>query len=184
MDIQRILQTLNIQAHNHGVMIGTESFGSGPTIDSISPVDGKKIASLSSATDADYERAVEAAAVRHHVVHVHHGRVAKDNDLLEHGLAGRRGGGRAGTGGLANVDTARVDVDAARRRGRPERARDGAVQRSSDDGASRRRVARRVRRDRRRASYTCGATHLVGARRGTPSRVVRARRRARRRRGR
>ncbi|HBL38044.1 MAG TPA: aldehyde dehydrogenase family protein [Flavobacteriales bacterium] len=61
MDIQRILQTLNIQPHNHGVMIGTESFGSGPTIDSISPVDGKKIASLSSATDADYERAVEAA---------------------------------------------------------------------------------------------------------------------------
>jgi hypothetical protein len=59
MDIQSILRTLNIQDHNHGVMIGTESFGSGPTIDSISPVDGKKIASLSSATADEYERAMK-----------------------------------------------------------------------------------------------------------------------------
>ena len=66
MDIQSILHALNIQDHNHGVMIGTESFGSGPTIDSISPVDGKKIASLSSATADEYERAVRAAQKAFH----------------------------------------------------------------------------------------------------------------------
>ena len=54
MDIKSILSSLNIQEHNSGVMIGTESFGSGPVIDSISPVDCKKIASLSSATAEDY----------------------------------------------------------------------------------------------------------------------------------
>ena len=66
MDIQRILHTLNIQDHNHGVMIGAQSFGSGPTIDSISPVDGKKIASLSSATADEYERAIAAAQKAFH----------------------------------------------------------------------------------------------------------------------
>jgi aldehyde dehydrogenase (NAD+) len=66
MDIKNILQSLNIQDHNHGVMIGTESFGSGPTIDSISPVNGKKIASLSSATPEEYDRAVVAAQKAYH----------------------------------------------------------------------------------------------------------------------
>jgi aldehyde dehydrogenase (NAD+) len=66
MDIKNILQSLKIQDHNHGVMIGTESFGSGPTIDSISPVDGKKIASLSSATPEEYDRAVVAAQKAYH----------------------------------------------------------------------------------------------------------------------
>lgn len=61
MDIQSILKTLKIESHNPGVMIGTESFGSGPVINSISPVDGQKIASLTSATKEDYERAVAAA---------------------------------------------------------------------------------------------------------------------------
>ena len=42
-------------------MIGNESFGSGPTITSYSPVDGKIIATLSSATADDYERAVQAS---------------------------------------------------------------------------------------------------------------------------
>jgi aldehyde dehydrogenase (NAD+) len=54
MDIQNILSTLGIQDHNHGVMIGTRAFGGGATIDSISPVDGKRIASVSSATAEDY----------------------------------------------------------------------------------------------------------------------------------
>lgn len=61
MDIQSILKTLKIETQNHGVMIGTESFGSGPVIDSISPVDGKKIASLTTATKEDYEKAIIAA---------------------------------------------------------------------------------------------------------------------------
>lgn len=61
MDIQSILSRLQIQSHNPGVMIGKESFGSGPTITSYSPVDGKVIATLSSATADDYERAVQAS---------------------------------------------------------------------------------------------------------------------------
>ena len=42
-------------------MIGTEAFGSGPSIESISPVDGKVIASLTSATEDEYERVITAA---------------------------------------------------------------------------------------------------------------------------
>ena len=61
MDIQNILSTLGIQDHNHGVMIGKRAFGSGATIDSISPVDGKRIASVSSATAADYAEVMEHA---------------------------------------------------------------------------------------------------------------------------
>jgi len=61
MDIQHILSTLGIQDHNHGVMIGTRSFGGGATIDSISPVDGKRIASVSSATAADYAEVMKHA---------------------------------------------------------------------------------------------------------------------------
>ena len=61
MDIQNILRELNIQPVNPGVMIGTEAFGSGPAIESISPVDGKIIASLTSATEEDYERVIAAA---------------------------------------------------------------------------------------------------------------------------
>lgn len=61
MDIQNILRELNIQSTNPGVMIGTEAFGSGPVIESISPVDGKVIASLTSATEEEYERVIVAA---------------------------------------------------------------------------------------------------------------------------
>ena len=61
MDIQNILNSLGIQDHNPGVMVGTRAFGSGATIDSISPVDGKRIASVSSATADDYAVATQAA---------------------------------------------------------------------------------------------------------------------------
>ncbi len=61
MDIQSVLNTLGIADTNAGVMIGKESFGSGEIIDSISPVDGKRIASFSTATDEEYDRAVAAA---------------------------------------------------------------------------------------------------------------------------
>lgn len=61
MDIKTILSELNIKDQNHGVMIGSRAFGSGPTIDSISPVDGQRIASLSTATPENYEEAVQAA---------------------------------------------------------------------------------------------------------------------------
>ena len=58
MDIQNILRELNIQSTNPGVMIGTDTFGTGPVIESISPVDGRVIASLTSATEEEYERSL------------------------------------------------------------------------------------------------------------------------------
>jgi aldehyde dehydrogenase (NAD+) len=42
-------------------MVGQRAFGSGATIDSISPVDGKRIASVSSATAEDYAQAMQGA---------------------------------------------------------------------------------------------------------------------------
>ncbi|MDA1382846.1 MAG: aldehyde dehydrogenase family protein [Bacteroidetes bacterium] len=41
-------------------MIGGRNLGSGPSLDSISPTDGKKIASVSTATESDYEEVMEA----------------------------------------------------------------------------------------------------------------------------
>ena len=61
MNIQNILADLGIQDQNHGVMIGADTFGSGASIDSHSPVDGKRIASLSTASHDDYERVMAAA---------------------------------------------------------------------------------------------------------------------------
>ena len=62
MNIQEILADLGIKDHNPGVMIGAKSFGSGANIESHSPVDGKRIASLSSATADDYEQVMTAAS--------------------------------------------------------------------------------------------------------------------------
>jgi aldehyde dehydrogenase (NAD+) len=61
MNIHDILADLGIQDQNPGVMIGAEAFGSGASIDSQSPVDGKRIASLSTANAHDYERVMTAA---------------------------------------------------------------------------------------------------------------------------
>jgi len=61
MDIQKILSELGISDNNNGVMVGSRSFGSGPSIDSISPTDGKRIASVTSATKEDYEAVIEAS---------------------------------------------------------------------------------------------------------------------------
>ena len=62
MNIQEILADLGIKDHNPGVMIGAKSFGSGANIESHSPVDGKRIASLSSASADDYEQVMTAAS--------------------------------------------------------------------------------------------------------------------------
>ena len=62
MNIQHILADLGIQDHNPGVMIGADAFGSGASIDSHSPVDGQRIASVSTATADDYERVMTAAS--------------------------------------------------------------------------------------------------------------------------
>ncbi len=62
MDIKQILSDLGVKDTNAGVMIGGRTLGSGPSMDSLSPTDGKKIAALSTATASDYEEVMEASA--------------------------------------------------------------------------------------------------------------------------
>ena len=62
MDIKSILSDLGIAEQNNGVMIGGESFGSGPSVDSYSPTDGKLIGSVTTATKDDYEACVKASS--------------------------------------------------------------------------------------------------------------------------
>jgi aldehyde dehydrogenase (NAD+) len=61
MDIQNILADLGIKDNNSGVMIGGRKLGSGPVIKSISPTDGKIIASVTTSTSADYEEVMLAS---------------------------------------------------------------------------------------------------------------------------
>jgi aldehyde dehydrogenase (NAD+) len=60
MDIKQILADLGIKETNSGVMIGGRTLGSGPSIDSFSPTNGVKIASVSTATEADYAEVIDA----------------------------------------------------------------------------------------------------------------------------
>ena len=61
MNIKAILADLGIQDSNAGVMIGARTLGAGPSIDSLSPVDGKRIASVTSASADDYAQVMDAA---------------------------------------------------------------------------------------------------------------------------
>lgn len=61
IDIQHVLNVLGVKEMNMGVSTGQNNFGSGPTITSSTPVDGSIIASLTTATDADYKKVVETA---------------------------------------------------------------------------------------------------------------------------
>lgn len=62
MDIQKILTELGIKADNSGISTGLEWLkGEGKTITSYSPVDGKLIASCTSASDAEYEKVIAKA---------------------------------------------------------------------------------------------------------------------------
>src|SRR5277367_1203717 len=56
-----ILKKLGLRAENDGVFDG-QWFGSGPVLKSVSPINGKVLASVRTATDADYERIVERAS--------------------------------------------------------------------------------------------------------------------------
>jgi aldehyde dehydrogenase (NAD+) len=56
-----ILKKLGLQADNAGLFDGQWS-GSGPALKSVSPIDGKVLASVRTATAADYERAMPRAA--------------------------------------------------------------------------------------------------------------------------
>ncbi len=57
-----ILRKLGLQSDNAGVFDGEWS-GSGPVIKSISPIDGKTLGSVRTATEQDYERAMKKATV-------------------------------------------------------------------------------------------------------------------------
>ena len=62
MDIKNILSDLGIAENNNGVMIGSRTMGSGPSVGSYSPTDGKLIGFVTTATKDDYEAAVKAAS--------------------------------------------------------------------------------------------------------------------------
>ncbi len=59
--MQDVLQKLGLQAENKGTSSGSTFFGSGASIESWSPVDGKTIGSVSTTTKEDYEKVVETA---------------------------------------------------------------------------------------------------------------------------
>jgi aldehyde dehydrogenase (NAD+) len=56
-----ILKKLGLRADNPGVF-GGQWLGSGPLLESVSPIDGKVLASVRTASAADYERTVERAS--------------------------------------------------------------------------------------------------------------------------
>ena len=60
-NISTTLSSLGIKDLNYGTSTGSNNFGNGEVIDSFSPVDGKKIGSVSSSTKDDYEQAINAS---------------------------------------------------------------------------------------------------------------------------
>jgi aldehyde dehydrogenase (NAD+) len=61
IDVKSVLSTLGISEENLGTSTGAEFFGSGETISSYSPVDGKVIGSVKTTTEAEYERVITTA---------------------------------------------------------------------------------------------------------------------------
>ena len=60
--MQEVLKQLGIGAQNSGASTGTEwAEGNGKQISSYSPVDGKKIADVSSCNDKAYEQVLQTA---------------------------------------------------------------------------------------------------------------------------
>ncbi len=59
--IQMALRELGLDADNHGASTGSEYFGSGPSIESFSPVDGALIGRVSTTSEADYNRVIASA---------------------------------------------------------------------------------------------------------------------------
>src|ERR1700736_6575457 len=58
--MQSVLEKLDIPEENSGVFCG-EWRGGGAKIDKISPIDGRKLASIRTASDEDYETAIARA---------------------------------------------------------------------------------------------------------------------------
>jgi aldehyde dehydrogenase (NAD+) len=61
LDIKTVLKNLGVLEENAGTSTGKNSFGSGPFLNSVSPVDGRHIASVSTTTAEDYEKVILAA---------------------------------------------------------------------------------------------------------------------------
>ncbi len=61
MDIQLMLDQLGIKDINNGTSTGLDNFGSGNTIDSLSPVDGALIGKITTTTREDYEKVMTKA---------------------------------------------------------------------------------------------------------------------------
>ncbi len=62
MKIDISLQKLGITSNNLGTSTGTKFFASGDKIDSISPVDGSTIGTVTTTTNEDYERVIKSAS--------------------------------------------------------------------------------------------------------------------------
>ena len=62
MKIDISLQKLGITSNNLGTSTGTKFFASGDKIDSISPVDGSTICTVTTTTNEDYERVIKSAS--------------------------------------------------------------------------------------------------------------------------
>ncbi|MCH2214168.1 MAG: aldehyde dehydrogenase family protein [Flavobacteriales bacterium] len=59
--IQDVLKTLGVDENNHGCSTGLNNFGSGATLNSVSPVDGQLIGQTTTGTAEDYQKIVEVA---------------------------------------------------------------------------------------------------------------------------
>ena len=61
MQVDHMLKTLGLQSNNAGTSTGLEFFGSGESISSFSPADGKLIGTITTTTAEDYERVIDTA---------------------------------------------------------------------------------------------------------------------------
>ncbi|EGV43148.1 aldehyde dehydrogenase family protein [Bizionia argentinensis JUB59] len=59
--IEKALKDLGVKDINNGTSTGSNSFGSGDVIESISPVNGELIAKVTTTSKADYEKVIETA---------------------------------------------------------------------------------------------------------------------------
>ena len=65
IDIKNSLALLGVKKTNNGTSIGSESFGEGKKINSISPVDGLVIGSVTETTIEEYEKVMQAKNLGH-----------------------------------------------------------------------------------------------------------------------
>ena len=61
MDIQKVLDELNIKSENAGTSTGQSELNAGAKINSVSPVDGKQIASVTQTTRDEYDQVVKTS---------------------------------------------------------------------------------------------------------------------------